>query len=161
MSTENTPQDETKNTTEDTEVVVDQDQQPTEDQVEAKPQEDRPGREAAKYRTRLREAEAERDALAERLAVLQRAEVERVAGTKLENPAGLWAAGVELEQVLDEDGNVDPDKVTEATVAAAETLGLARKRPGNYVPSEGANARPLGRRTGEDGMVDVLMGRRF
>jgi hypothetical protein len=71
--------------------------------------------EAAKYRRRLREAEAERDALAARLATAQRREVERLAGADLARGDDVWLGGAELAALLDDDGNVDPSKVAETT----------------------------------------------
>lgn len=86
-----------------------------------------PDREAAKYRRKLREAEAERDTLAERLATLQRQEVARLAGDVLAQGDDLFALGVDLGQVLDDDGNVDPARVTEAArTIAADRPGLGR-----------------------------------
>lgn len=103
------------------------------------PADDTGNREAASYRRRLRETEAERDTLRDRLAAVQRAEVEHIAAKDLAKPAGLWAAGVNLSDLLDDTGNVDPAKVREATVRAAEDLGLTRPLPANYVAREGAN----------------------
>lgn len=79
-------------------------------------------REAAKYRKRLREVEAENTALKEQLTALRRAEVERLTG--LPKPAALWAAGTELEDLLDDAGVVDPAKVAAAVEVARETLGM-------------------------------------
>ena len=74
--------------------------------------------EAAKYRRRLREAEAERDALVTRLDAAHRREVERNigdgAGDRLGDPSDLWRGGVELAELLDEDGGVDAAKLAEA-----------------------------------------------
>lgn len=68
---------------------------------------------AARYRTELRTAQAERDALAERLNTLQRREVERLAGAKMAQGDDIWLSGTELADLLDEDGNVDAQRVTE------------------------------------------------
>ncbi len=87
-------------------------------------------REAARYRTQLREAQAERDALladhdalAERLGTLQRREAERVAGEHLADAADLWRDGLTLAELLDDDGNLDPGKVG----GAARTVVEAHK----------------------------------
>ena len=83
--------------------------------------------EAAKYRRRLRETEAERDALSGRVEAAQRALVDHVASTAGRiQPAALWASGAKLADLLDADGNVDPAAVTAACDTAARTLGLAR-----------------------------------
>lgn len=73
-------------------------------------------REAARYRRRLRDTEAQRDTLAERVAGFQRAEAERIAASgprALNDGADLWS-GVELAEVLDDQGNVSPDAVADA-----------------------------------------------
>lgn len=81
--------------------------------------------EAARYRTRLRETEAERDRLAGMVETLQRAEVARLAGEHLAQGADLLEYGmVGLDALLGEDGNVDPDQVGLATAT------LLSQRPG-------------------------------
>lgn len=77
----------------------------------------------AKYRRELRETQAERDELRTTVETLRRSEAERLSG--LAKPAALWAAGATLDDVLDENGNVDPDKVKVAADAAADALGAA------------------------------------
>jgi hypothetical protein len=69
-------------------------------------------REAAKYRRRLRATEAERDALRDRLNVLQRSEVERLVADRLRDPSDIWRDGAQIADVLDDGGNVDATKVT-------------------------------------------------
>lgn len=96
-----------------------------------------PAREAAKYRRRLRDTEAERDQLRGQLETMRKAEAERIAAATVKNPAGIWAAGATVADMLDQDGNVDPEKVKAATVEAAEALGLARAHRGNYSPLAG------------------------
>lgn len=79
-------------------------------------------REAAKYRTKLREAEAQRDTLSGRLEALQRREAERLAAAHLADGADLWRGdGVELAALLDDDGNLDPAKVAENAAATLES----------------------------------------
>ena len=73
-------------------------------------------REAASYRRRLRETEAERDVLRERVTALERAEVERIAGEyplSMTSPADLWLVGVELEELRDDEGRLDEERVRE------------------------------------------------
>lgn len=113
-----------------------------------------PNREAAKYRTRLREAEAERDTLREAVTALQRAEVERIAADRLSNPAGLWAAGVDMATLLTDQGTIDPAKVQQAATEAAEALGLASPARAPVVPSEGNIAHPAA----TDSMVEAIRG---
>lgn len=82
-------------------------------------------REAASYRVRLREAEAERDSLRERLDRLQRAEVERLASAGGLAVAGdVWQFGASLDTLRGEDGTIDAETV-EGLIAA-----LLRDRPG-------------------------------
>lgn len=83
-------------------------------------------REAAKYRTKLRATEAERDtlteqltAMTERVAAMQRGDAERLAAEHLADGADLWRDGLELAAVLDEAGNLDPEKVQQAARATA------------------------------------------
>lgn len=87
-------------------------------------------REAARYRTERNEARTALEAATERIAALQRADAERLAGGLLAEPGDLWAlGGTELADVLDDDGNVSADAVT----ALAETI--TKSRPGLRKPS--------------------------
>jgi hypothetical protein len=100
------------------------------------------GKEAAKYRRRLRETEAERDTLTERLTTLQRSEAERLAAAALTDGADLWREGTELADLLDDDGNIDPDKVTAAATSVSHAHPHWRKRepaapPASTVTSNG------------------------
>lgn len=80
--------------------------------------------EAAKYRRRLRETEAERDALTSRLEAMQYAEALRLAAD-LAEPGDLFTiGGVTVADLLDEAGDIDTGKVAEAVTA------LLEKRPG-------------------------------
>lgn len=116
-------------------------------------------REAARYRRQLRETESERDTLRDRLAALQRAEIERLAGTaaKLAAPSAIWASGVQLADLLDGDGQVDPERVAAAAEQAAQRLGLARTptRP-RADPSQG----PRGSGVGEPNWSQFLANNR-
>lgn len=101
------------------------------------------GNKEARYRVERNEARAERDALAQRVERMQRAEVERLAAHKLSHPADLFSlSGNELADYLTEDGDVDSEKVV-ADVAAvlAERPGLRRQTPG-YDPTQGFGGKP-------------------
>lgn len=113
-------------------------------------------KEAAKYRTRLRAAEAERDALATRVQSLQRAEAERLAGEHLAKGAALWAGGTELADLLDVDGNLDTAKIATRAAQVREEYGIPR-RTTHIVPREGNNPPVVGNGTS---MRDVIMGNR-
>ncbi len=82
----------------------------------AKPEDKGTGNsEAAKWRTRLRQAEAERDTLAQRLARMQQAEVDRLVAERMADPEDLRVLGkVEVADLLDDEGLVDVDKVDQA-----------------------------------------------
>lgn len=113
-------------------------------------------REAAKYRRRLRDAEGERDTLRTRLETLQRTEAERLAAQHLAKGTALWAGGATLDDLLDDDGNLDAEKVTTRAQEVREQFGIAKPRTGLHVPGEGNNPTvyPKG-----NSMVDVVMGK--
>lgn len=96
------------------------------------------GNKEARYRVERNEARAERDALAERIQRMHRAEVERLASDALSHPADLFSlSGNELADYLTEDGDVDAEKVAADVVAIlAERPGLRKTTPG-YDPSQG------------------------
>lgn len=137
------------------EAMPDEDTAPeTDDQAD---ESDSGNKEAAKYRRRLRETEAERDRLTQQVEALQRSEVERQAAAEQIKPAALWSV-TELADLLAEDGTVDADKLTAGLKSAREVLGLpAPKR--NHVPNEGRTPPGSSRSTPRDDMVNVVMGR--
>jgi hypothetical protein len=85
----------------------------------------------ARYRVERNDARAERDALARRVELLQRKELERVAGAHLASPADLLTlSGNALADYLNESGDIDPDKVrADAQVILAERPGLRPNAP--------------------------------
>ena len=98
--------------------------------------------EAAKYRTRLREAEAQRDALAQRVERLQRLDIERVAAESLSAPVDLWLNGNRVEAYLDDAGNVDAERVREdAKLLVTERPGLRKLSPA-VDPTQGQGGNP-------------------
>ena len=137
-------------------------EQPEEDHTDEEPEDDtKGGKEAAKYRRRLRETEAERDTLLEQVDTLRRSVVdsivtERGDGGRMHSPDPFWAGGVELADLLDEDGNVDRERVLAACDDVAKRFGISRRPKPGYVPLEGSNPDP-GPRTS---MVDVVRGKR-
>lgn len=86
--------------------------------------------EAAKYRRRLRDTEAVRDAHAARIEAFQRRDVSRIAGETLAQPSDLFDVGRrELADLLDDDGEVDEEKVNLASAALLESRpGLAKAK---------------------------------
>lgn len=94
-----------------------------------------PTTEAARYRRRLREVEAERDRLAAHVEHLQRGIIEQLLEAERVGIDALTATGATLDGLLDGDGLPDPHKVRQAAQTARMTLGV----PGPlYVPQEGA-----------------------
>ncbi|BCP06110.1 hypothetical protein [Mycobacterium paraintracellulare] len=86
-------------------------------------------REAAKWRKKLRAAEAEKAEIATRLEAMQRSTVDAHVTALGMKPAALWAAGTELGDLLGDDGVPDPEKVDTAAAAAKETLGVQTYKP--------------------------------
>lgn len=87
-------------------------------------------REAAAYRRRLRDTEAERDTLAATVATYRRREAEALAGRAMQSGADLWAAGIELEELLADDGTVDEARVRDAVAqVTADRPHWRRKSP--------------------------------
>lgn len=78
-----------------------------------------PNEEAANYRRRLRETETERDTLREQVTGFRRAEVERLAAERLADPSDLWREA-QLEDLLDESGALDTEKVATALDAVLD-----------------------------------------
>jgi hypothetical protein len=93
--------------------------------------------EAAKYRKQLRTTEAERDTLTGRLERAQRTMIEGIAAKHLAKPEALWVSGAEIADLLDDDGNVDDDKVAAAVKDVQERFGLERPVYGPIIPGQG------------------------
>lgn len=139
-------------TTETTEVVEDnlatEEPQPEGDISDVTPEGSDPesdpepqSRREARYRTQLRETEAERDTLRATVESMQRREVERLAADHITKPAALWTAGTELAALLTDTGAVDPEKVATAAADARDQLGLEhpQAKRGPVVPREGTS----------------------
>ena len=101
-------------------------------------------REAARYRTQLREAEAERDRLREQLDQHQRVEVERLAAQSgLAVPGDVWLHGAELSTLRADDGTIDTETVTGLVEdLIKDRPGLRAPRNGDIGIGRGAAARP-------------------
>lgn len=129
-------------------------QNPTQEQPEAEggpgtqpdpPEPEGGNAEAARYRTRLRATEGERDTLSQRVERMQRREVERLAGERLAQPGDLFAVGgTALADLLTDDGDVDAERVTEAVQALLDARpGLHRDAKATW-PDMGAGQRETG-----------------
>lgn len=94
--------------------------------------------EAAKYRTRLRETENQLAETNQRYEAMLRqiisATAEQTHGIA---PAALWDSGLNPADVLNEGGEIDLDKLTEACTSARERYGIPEPIHGPYVPGVG------------------------
>lgn len=82
---------------------------------EDEPEGGKGNREAARYRTQLRDAQAQLEQTGGRLAAMQRAEVVRLAGESLARGTDLLLhRGEDIGEYLAEDGTVDAEKVQAA-----------------------------------------------
>lgn len=118
-------------------------------------------REAAKYRRKLRDAEAERDTLRTRLETLQRTEAERLAGEHLADGSDLWRDGAELAGMLDDDGNVSAEKVTAAATQLSTDRPHWRKPVHAAAPaSDVTGNQPIDSHGSTRSWADVLGGSR-
>ncbi|OHT93182.1 hypothetical protein [Mycobacterium syngnathidarum] len=104
--------------------------EPEADHPDDEPQGDNPNREAAKWRNKFRDAETELTTMQQRLETLQRSEAERIAATALHDPTDMWRDGTQLTDLLDDNGNIDPNKVTDTATKIADThQHWKRRRP--------------------------------
>lgn len=88
--------------------------------------------EAAKYRRRLRDTEAQLTTTTDRLTAYQRRHVEQLAADLLATPADLFDVGqLELTQFLNDDGDIDTDEVL---LAATALVDLRPQLGKNYTP---------------------------
>ena len=111
--------------------------QPPAEAEAAKPPEQQPAEnqpdpsansEAARWRVKLRDTEAQRDALSEKVTGYQRRDCERVVTDLLAQPADLWEIGhLEVSEFIGDDGEIDEDELREAANALIEQRpGLAK-----------------------------------
>ncbi|WP_055474915.1 hypothetical protein [Gordonia sp. HS-NH1] len=101
-------------------------------------QDGNPNAEAARYRTQLRAAEAERDALAERLTGYQRRAAEAAIADILDEPGDLFdIGGVDLADYLDDNGDINHTDLQGAAAALVDQrpkLGKNYARFGSGLP---------------------------
>ena len=113
----------------------DQQQQPDPD---GQQQQENPNAEAARYRTQLRAAEAERDTLAERLTGYQRRAAEAAIADILDEPGDLFdIGGVDLADYLDDNGDINHTDLLGAATALVDQrpkLGKHYSRFGSGMP---------------------------
>jgi hypothetical protein len=113
------PTDTTPTTTEThTETGTDTDAQPAGTESEQEPS---PNSEAARWRTKLRETETQRDSLAERLTGYQRRECEPAVAELLDEPGDLWDIGqANVSEFYGADGALDEERLRAAAAALCE-----------------------------------------
>ncbi|MEJ1200172.1 MULTISPECIES: hypothetical protein [unclassified Streptomyces] len=100
-------------------------EEPAEQPSEAPPEASSANREAARYRTKLREAESRLAAVQERITAIQRTQIEAYAAKQLAVGADLFdVGGAALDDLLHENGEADLHAVDAAITA------LLEKRPG-------------------------------
>ncbi|MFC3849916.1 hypothetical protein ACFORJ_07025 [Corynebacterium hansenii] len=83
--------------------------------------------EAARYRTRLREAEAARDEVTAKYEALLRGTIEAEAQLKHHTPGiALWDAGTNPTDLLNDTGHLDPGKLRDACNNVRDRYGIGR-----------------------------------
>lgn len=82
-------------------------------------------KEAAGYRERLRKTETQRDTATELVNSLRKQIIDGQVTELRMKPAALWAAGFSVDDLLNEDGLVDTDRVSNAAKDARAILGIA------------------------------------
>ncbi|WP_336819496.1 hypothetical protein [Gordonia sp. MMO-8] len=97
----------------------------------------------ARYRVERNQARAEVDRLSGVVAAMQQREVDRLCEAADLKPKALAAAGVELADLLGDDGTVDVEKVNDAVGVAREELGLGPRAP-KASPTQGQFGRDGG-----------------
>ena len=132
---------------------------PEEEPDEADDNTSKAGKEAAKYRVRLRETEAERDTLTAKVEQLQRGMIESLAANegRLSSPEIIWASGTEIADLLDDDGNIDTGKVNDAVEATVGKYGIPRRPRPNPAQREQSTSPP--KITGTQGMINAISNR--
>jgi hypothetical protein len=116
-------------------------------------------REAANYRRRLRETQAERDSLRIQLDQLQRAEVERLAtAAGLAVASDVWMHGAALDTLRAEDGSIDRETVTGLVADIIKDRPGLRARPVGDI-GIGRGAAAAGTTTGPKVGLSALFGK--
>jgi hypothetical protein len=113
------------------------------------PEKKGPAAEAARYRTRLREVEAERDQLAVGLSTMRRGLVDgALYGLLKVPPATFWADEADPTDYVADDGTLDLDKVAARVNAARTQFGIP--------PLEGTEIYKLTRHGGDTRKINGL-----
>jgi hypothetical protein len=119
------------------------DPNPSDEQADTEP-EPTPNSEAARWRTKLRDVEAVRDALTERLTGYQRRECESAVADLLEEPGDLWEIGrAELGDFYGDDGTLNEAELRAAAGALCEMRPKLAKPQGPRWQDFGQGSRPV------------------
>jgi hypothetical protein len=95
-------------------------------------------REAARYRTRLRDVEAERNTLRDRLTNQQQADIDRACAAARLTERHVAAAGINLENMVDgESGLLDADRLAHTVEMARREFGVGRSPAANRQQATG------------------------
>ncbi|CPX22344.1 Uncharacterised protein [Mycobacteroides abscessus] len=131
MTYDTTDTDEVSDTDTDADIESASEETPAEDTTTDTPDDDaieeqpgKAGSEAARYRRRLRDTEAERDALRTQLDAQRDALLEAVIAPKL-----VRAAGFDPAEALNDDGVFDSDLAADLARRTNDELGLGARRP--------------------------------
>lgn len=139
-------------------------------EVEAEPVGDKPAprslewwkAKAREHQTTIDTLTAERDALQARLDTVQQREVESLVTGTLHDPSDLFRFGPPLAELLDETGNVDPEKVDTALAAVvaehahlSTRHGISPAAPASMVTGRGV---PDPTKTSTPTFKDLLSG---
>lgn len=111
------------------------------DEAEA-PEGENPSREAARYRRRLRDAEGERDSLANQLDTARRQMVSHLAESQGTTLSALEFCGSSVAALTDESGLIDADAVAQAVSNARVQLG-GKPHMSKPDAAQGQNGSPL------------------
>ena len=131
-----TPIEPTEPTQEDTAAELDEHQEAIPEDDSGEDDEKAMNAEAAKWRRKLRDTQSELKAVTAQLDAVQRQQAEALIAASGVKPQAVWAV-TELAGVLDDDGSVSAEKVSEAVAAAREKFGIAKLSKGNVVPGVG------------------------
>jgi hypothetical protein len=126
----------------------------TPEQPEEAAPEANPNSEAARYRVQLREAEAQRDALAERVTAYQKRECEAIVANLLDVPGDLWEVGqADVATFYNDDGTLNEAELQAATGALIDQRPRLGKPPGPRHQNFGQFTKPPAGTVGWDSVV--------
>lgn len=102
---------------------------PDQDATKAEKTPETANSEAAKYRRQLRDTEAERDTLAGQLKTARENIVTHMLSKSPATLDAITAAGYEIDSLLDDDGNIDQEKLDAAAADTCERFNITIPMP--------------------------------